>query len=40
LPDLEELEEAALEEEEEESEEEEEYDSEARIRDDMADMGM
>lgn len=41
LPDLEELEEAALEhQEEEESEEEQEYDYEVRIREDMADMGM
>jgi protein pelota len=40
LPDLEDLQEAALEEEEVESEEEEEYDSEARIREDMEDMGI
>lgn len=42
LPDLEELEEAALEEwqEEEESEDDEEYDPESRIREDMQDMGL
>lgn len=41
LPDLEELEEAALEEwEEEEESEEEEYDEEARIREDLHDMGL
>jgi protein pelota len=40
LPDLEELQEAESQEEEQESEEEEEYDSEARIRQDMEDMGM